>query len=48
VPAVSRKQVGFIMENTDKFGGKQKALAEWVRPTKGKKLPEKVKPKRKK
>ena len=45
MPAVSRKQIGFIMSNPDKFGGKKKALSEWVEPTKGKKLPEKVKTK---
>jgi hypothetical protein len=43
MPAKSRAQVGFIMEHPDKFGGKEKALKEWVKPTKGKKLPEKVK-----
>ena len=31
------------MSNPEKFGGKKKALQEWVEPTKGKKLPQKVK-----
>lgn len=48
MPAKSRAQVGFIMEHPDKFGGKEKALDEWVKPTKGKKLPERIKPKPKK
>ena len=41
--AKSRAQIGFIMEHPEKFGGKKKALQEWVKPTKGKKLPKKVK-----
>lgn len=42
MPAKSRAQVGFIMEHPDKFGGKENALKEWVKPTKGEKLPDKV------
>lgn len=42
MPAKSRAQVGFIMEHPDKFGGKKNALKEWVKPTKGKKLPKHV------
>lgn len=42
-PAKSRAQIGFIMTHTDKFGGKKNALKEWVKPTKGKKLPKRVK-----
>lgn len=45
MPAKSKAQIGFIMSNPEKFGGKKKALAEWVKPTKGKKLPKKVKKK---
>ena len=47
MPAKSRAQIGFIMSNPDKFGGKKKALSEWVKPTKGKKLPNKVAKKKK-
>lgn len=43
MPAKSRAQIGFIMSNPEKFGGKKKALKEWVKPTKGEKLPQKVK-----
>ena len=43
MPAKSKAQIGFIMSNPEKFGGKDKALKEWVEPTKGKKLPKKVK-----
>jgi hypothetical protein len=43
MPAKSKAQIGFIMSNLDKFGGKKKALNEWVKPTKGKSLPKKVK-----
>jgi hypothetical protein len=43
MPAKSKAQIGFIMSNPDKFGGKKKALNEWVKPTKGKSLPKKVK-----
>lgn len=46
MPAKSRAEVGFIMEHPDKFGGKKKALEEWVKPTKGKNLPKHV-PKKK-
>lgn len=45
MPAKSRAQERFIMANPDKFGGKKKASKEWMEPAKGKKLPEKVKPK---
>ena len=31
------------MTHTKEFGGKKKALNEWVKPTKGKSLPKKVK-----
>jgi hypothetical protein len=48
MPAKSRAQVGFIMSNPDKFGGKKKALSEWVAPSKGKNLPKKVKNAKKK
>jgi hypothetical protein len=43
MPAKSRSQVGYIMTHTKEFGGKKKALNEWVKPTAGKKLPKKVK-----
>jgi hypothetical protein len=43
MPAKSKAQIGFIMSNPDKFGGKKKSLNEWVKPTKGKSLPKKVK-----
>jgi hypothetical protein len=36
------------MSNVSKFGGKKKALSEWVEPTKGKKLPKRVKNDKKK
>ena len=39
MPAVSKKQRAFIAANPDKFGGKAKAMKEWIVPTKGKKLP---------
>jgi hypothetical protein len=45
MPAKSRAQIGFIMTHPGKFGGKKKALDEWVKPTKGEKLPKKVKKK---
>jgi hypothetical protein len=48
MPARSRSQIGFIMEHPEKFGGKKKALNEWVKPTKGKNLPKKVKSGKKK
>lgn len=48
MPAKSRAQIGFIMSNPGKFGGKKKALSEWVKPTKGEKLPEHVSKRKKK
>lgn len=42
MPAKSTAQVGFIMEHPEKFGGKKKALKEWVEPTKGENLPKHV------
>jgi hypothetical protein len=42
MPARSRAQIGYIMTHTKDFGGKKKALNEWVKPTKGKRLPKKV------
>lgn len=48
MPARSKAQIGFIMEHPEKFGGKKKALAEWVKPTKGENLPKHVKKTKKK
>jgi hypothetical protein len=42
MPAKSKAQERFIMANPEKFGGKKKALKEWMDPVKGKKLPNKV------
>jgi len=43
MPAKSKAQERFIMANPGKFGGKKKAIKEWLKPVKGKKLPNKVK-----
>ena len=45
MPAKSRSQERYIMANANKFGGKKKAIKEWLKPVKGNKLPNKVKKK---
>lgn len=46
MPAKSKAQERFIMANPEKFGGKKRAIKEWLEPAKGKKLPNKVKRKK--
>jgi hypothetical protein len=43
MPAKSRAQIGYIMTHQKEFGGKAKVKKEWLDPTKGKKLPKRVK-----
>ena len=45
MPAKSKAQERFIRANPGKFGGKKRAIKEWLKPVKGKKLPNKVKKK---